>query len=34
LLSCAGYFRAKKGQLWQIMLTKLGSQKKYISYRP
>ena len=34
LLSCAGYFRARKGQLWQIILTKIESSQKYISYRP
>ena len=34
LLSCAGYFRSKKGQLWQIVFSRINSQQKYISYRP
>lgn len=34
LLSCAGYFRSKKGQLWQIVFSHIHSQQKYISYRP
>lgn len=34
LLSCAGYFRAKKGQLWQIVFTKIGSNLEYRSVRP
>ena len=34
LLSCAGYFRSKKGQLWQIVFSRINSQQKYVPYRP
>ncbi len=34
LLSCAGYFRSKRGQLWQIVFSRINSQQKYVSYRP
>lgn len=33
LLSCAGYFRARQGQLWQIVFTKLSSNREYRSLR-
>ncbi|HEX8038536.1 MAG TPA: cyclopropane fatty acyl phospholipid synthase [Chryseosolibacter sp.] len=33
LLSCAGSFRARKNQLWQIVLSKRGSPAGYESYR-
>ncbi|MBN1379576.1 MAG: cyclopropane fatty acyl phospholipid synthase [Gammaproteobacteria bacterium] len=33
LLSCAGYFRAKQGQLWQIVLSKPESDITYRSVR-
>lgn len=34
LLSCAGYFRSKRGQLWQIVFSRINSQQKYVPYRP
>ena len=34
LLCCAGYFRSRKGQLWQIVYRHINSQKPYQSYRP
>ena len=33
LLSCAGVFRARKNQLWQIVLSKKGVQGGYKSIR-
>ncbi len=33
LLSCAGSFRARKNQLWQIVLSKKGIPGGYISVR-
>ncbi|GGB78854.1 cyclopropane-fatty-acyl-phospholipid synthase [Marinobacterium zhoushanense] len=33
LMSCAGFFRAKRGQLWQLVLSPLGSQRVYRSVR-
>jgi cyclopropane-fatty-acyl-phospholipid synthase len=33
LLSCAGFFRAKQGQLWQIVLSKPESNRAYRSVR-
>jgi cyclopropane-fatty-acyl-phospholipid synthase len=33
LLSCAGYFRSRKGQLWQLVLTKPERQHPYRSIR-
>lgn len=33
LLSCAGYFRARQGQLWQMVFTKLSSNREYRSLR-
>jgi len=33
LLSCAGAFRARKSQLWQIMLSKNGVRGGYVSVR-
>ncbi len=33
LLSCAGAFRARKLQLWQIVFTKIRPSEKYIPYR-
>lgn len=33
LLSCAGYFRSRKGQLWQLLLTKPSRTNPYRSLR-
>ena len=33
LLSCAGYFRARQGQLWQLVLSKPGRVPVYRSVR-
>jgi cyclopropane-fatty-acyl-phospholipid synthase len=33
LLSCAGYFRSRKGQLWQLVLTKPERRHPYRSIR-
>lgn len=33
LLSCAGYFRSKQGQLWQIVLAKRNREQIYRSIR-
>lgn len=34
LLSCAGLFRSRRGQLWQIVLSKRASTRIYRSIRP
>ncbi|MGE0358437.1 MAG: cyclopropane fatty acyl phospholipid synthase [Burkholderiales bacterium] len=34
LLSCAGYFRSRQGQLWQLVLARRGRRGTYRSYRP
>jgi cyclopropane-fatty-acyl-phospholipid synthase len=34
LLSCAGFFRSRQGQLWQLVLTKNSRPQVYRSYRP
>lgn len=33
LYSCAGYFRSRKGQLWQLVLTQLDHTQPYLSVR-
>lgn len=33
LMSCAGFFRSKRGQLWQVVLAPLESQEVYRSVR-
>jgi cyclopropane-fatty-acyl-phospholipid synthase len=33
LLGCAGYFRARQGQLWQIVLTRADRRNSYRSFR-
>ena len=33
LLSCAGYFRSRQGQLWQIVLSKRARAGIYRSHR-
>jgi len=33
LLSCAGYFRSREGQLWQLVYSKVDSQRDYRSLR-
>ena len=33
LMSCAGFFRARRGQLWQLVLTPLENQQVYRSVR-
>ena len=33
LLSCAGFFRSRKGQLWQLVLSKRGRSRVYRSVR-
>ena len=33
LLSCAGFFRSRQGQLWQLVLSKRSRQQKYCSIR-
>lgn len=34
LLSCAGYFRSRQGQLWQLVLSRPERQSIYRSWRP
>jgi cyclopropane-fatty-acyl-phospholipid synthase len=34
LLSCAGFFRSRQGQLWQVVLSKPGRSCTYRSWRP
>ena len=34
LLSCAGFFRSRQGQLWQLVLSKPGRSAPYRSWRP
>lgn len=34
LLSCAGFFRSRQGQLWQLVLTRPERDTVYRSYRP
>jgi cyclopropane-fatty-acyl-phospholipid synthase len=34
LLSCAGFFRSRQGQLWQLVLSKPGRAEQYRSWRP
>jgi cyclopropane-fatty-acyl-phospholipid synthase len=34
LLSCAGFFRAREGQLWQVVLSKPERRSTYRSWRP
>jgi cyclopropane-fatty-acyl-phospholipid synthase len=34
LLSCAGFFRSRQGQLWQLVLTAPDREGGYRSYRP
>jgi cyclopropane-fatty-acyl-phospholipid synthase len=34
LLSCAGFFRSRIGQLWQVVLSKPQRQQSYRSWRP
>jgi cyclopropane-fatty-acyl-phospholipid synthase len=34
LLSCAGFFRARQGQLWQLVLSRPGRRGVYRSFRP
>ena len=34
LLSCAGFFRSRQGQLWQVVLSKPGRSCGYRSWRP
>jgi cyclopropane-fatty-acyl-phospholipid synthase len=34
LLSCAGFFRSRQGQLWQLVLSLPGRQSTYRSWRP
>lgn len=33
LLACAGYFRSRRGQLWQLVLTKPSRRSRYRSFR-
>lgn len=33
LMSCAGFFRAQRGQLWQLVLSKRGRSGVYRSVR-
>ena len=33
LLVCAGFFRSRQGQLWQLVLTHRGRQATYRSVR-
>ena len=33
LLSCAGYFRSREGQLWQLVFSKPGTRREYRSIR-
>jgi cyclopropane-fatty-acyl-phospholipid synthase len=34
LLSCAGFFRSRQGQLWQVVLSKKSRNQGYMSWRP
>lgn len=34
LMCCAGYFRSRQGQLWQLVLSKRQSNRQYRSHRP
>ncbi|MCP9831052.1 cyclopropane fatty acyl phospholipid synthase [Synechococcus sp. HJ21-Hayes] len=34
LLSCAGFFRSRQGQLWQVVLSKKTRNQAYESWRP
>jgi cyclopropane-fatty-acyl-phospholipid synthase len=34
LLSCAGFFRSRQGQLWQVVLSKRTRNQAYASWRP
>jgi cyclopropane-fatty-acyl-phospholipid synthase len=34
LLSCAGFFRARQGQLWQLVLSRPQRSEVYRSWRP
>jgi len=34
LMCCAGYFRSRQGQLWQLVLSKRESTRIYRSMRP
>ncbi len=34
LLSCAGFFRSRQGQLWQVVLSKKTRNQAYASWRP
>jgi cyclopropane-fatty-acyl-phospholipid synthase len=34
LLSCAGFFRSRQGQLWQLVLSKAQREGVYRSIRP
>jgi cyclopropane-fatty-acyl-phospholipid synthase len=34
LLSCAGFFRSRQGQLWQVVLSKKTRKQPYASWRP
>ncbi len=34
LLSCAGYFRSRQGQLWQLVLARRGRRGAYRAFRP
>lgn len=34
LLSCAGFFRSRQGQLWQLVLSRPERRRVYRSVRP
>jgi cyclopropane-fatty-acyl-phospholipid synthase len=34
LLGCAGFFRSRQGQLWQVVLSQPGRMQPYRSWRP
>jgi cyclopropane-fatty-acyl-phospholipid synthase len=34
LLSCAGFFRSRQGQLWQLVLSRPERRGVYRSFRP
>jgi cyclopropane-fatty-acyl-phospholipid synthase len=34
LLSCAGFFRSREGQLWQVVLSRPERNGSYRSWRP
>jgi cyclopropane-fatty-acyl-phospholipid synthase len=34
LMSCAGFFRSRQGQLWQVVLSKKTRNQAYASWRP